>query len=44
MSGCQRFIAQRMGASTESVDGSYVAFVAQPDVAAALMLKAVALA
>jgi len=39
---CERFMAQRMGASTESVDGSHAAFIAHPDVAAALVFKAVA--
>jgi hypothetical protein len=41
---CERFMAQRAGAVTESVDGSHVAFVAHPDVAAGLILKAVAAA
>jgi hypothetical protein len=40
----QRFMAQRMGAATEAVDGSHAAFIAHPDVAAALILKAVAAA
>ena len=39
---CERFMAQRMRASTVSVDGSHAAFIAHPDVAAALVLKAVA--
>jgi pimeloyl-ACP methyl ester carboxylesterase len=39
---CERFMAQRMGASTESVDGSHTAFIAHPEIAAALILKAVA--
>jgi len=38
----QRFMAKRMNAVTESVDGSHAAFIAQPDVAAGLILKAVA--
>jgi pimeloyl-ACP methyl ester carboxylesterase len=37
---CERFMAQRMGAVTESVDGSHAAFIAQPDVASSLILKA----
>jgi pimeloyl-ACP methyl ester carboxylesterase len=37
---CERFMAQRMGAVTESVDGSHVAFIAQPDIASSLILKA----
>jgi pimeloyl-ACP methyl ester carboxylesterase len=37
---CERFMAQRMGAVTESVDGSHSAFIAQPDVASSLILKA----
>ncbi len=40
----ERFMAKRMEAVTESVDGSHVAFIAQPDVAAGLILKAVAAA
>ncbi len=39
---CERFMAQRMNAVTESVDGSHVAFIAQPDVASGLILKALA--
>jgi pimeloyl-ACP methyl ester carboxylesterase len=39
---CERFMAQRMNAVTESVDGSHVAFIARPDVAAALVLKSLA--
>jgi pimeloyl-ACP methyl ester carboxylesterase len=39
---CQRFMAQRMRASTVSVDGSHAAFIAHPDIAAALVVKAVA--
>jgi pimeloyl-ACP methyl ester carboxylesterase len=39
---CERFMAQRMGASTESVDGSHAAFIAHPEIAAAVILKAVA--
>jgi hypothetical protein len=38
----QRFMAKRSGAVTESVKGSHVAFISQPDVATALILKAVA--
>jgi hypothetical protein len=36
------FMAQRMNGITESVDGSHVAFIAQPDVASGLILKALA--
>ena len=39
---CERFMAERMNAITESVDGSHVAFVAQPEVASGLILKALA--
>jgi pimeloyl-ACP methyl ester carboxylesterase len=39
---CERFMAKRMDAVTESVDGSHVAFIAKPKVAAELILKAVA--
>jgi pimeloyl-ACP methyl ester carboxylesterase len=39
---CERFMAQRMRASTVSVDGSHAAFIAHPDIAAALVVKAVA--
>jgi pimeloyl-ACP methyl ester carboxylesterase len=39
---CERFMAQRMNATTESVDGSHVAFIAQPDAASSLILKALA--
>jgi pimeloyl-ACP methyl ester carboxylesterase len=39
---CERFMAQRMGAVTESVDGSHAAFIAQPDIASSLILKALA--
>jgi pimeloyl-ACP methyl ester carboxylesterase len=38
----ERFMARRANATTEAVDGSHAAFIAQPDVAAALILKAVA--
>jgi pimeloyl-ACP methyl ester carboxylesterase len=37
----ERFMARRMNAVTESVDGSHAAFIARPDVAAGLILKAV---
>jgi pimeloyl-ACP methyl ester carboxylesterase len=40
----ERFMAKRIGAVTESVDGSHAAFIAHPDIAAALILKAVAAA
>jgi pimeloyl-ACP methyl ester carboxylesterase len=39
---CERFMAQRMNAVTESVDGSHVAFIAQPEVATGLIFKALA--
>ena len=39
---CERFMAQRMNAVTESVDGSHAAFIAKPDVASSLILKALA--
>jgi pimeloyl-ACP methyl ester carboxylesterase len=39
---CERFMAQRMNAVTESVDGSHAAFIAKPDVASGLILKALA--
>jgi len=38
----ERFMAERMKATTESVDGSHAAFIAFPDVAADLILKSVA--
>jgi pimeloyl-ACP methyl ester carboxylesterase len=38
----ERFMAKRMGAVTESVDGSHAAFIARPDVAAGLIQKALA--
>jgi pimeloyl-ACP methyl ester carboxylesterase len=38
----ERFMAERMGATTESIDASHAAFIAQPDVAASLIRKAVA--
>ena len=38
----QRFMARRAAAVTESVDGSHTAFIAQPNVAAGLILEAVA--
>jgi len=41
---CERFMAQRMNASTEEVNGSHAAFIVHPDVAAGLILKAVAAA
>jgi pimeloyl-ACP methyl ester carboxylesterase len=37
----QRFMAKRMGATTETVDGSHAAFIAVPDVAAGLIRRAV---
>ena len=41
---CERFMAQRMNASTEEVNGSHAAFIVHPDVPAGLILKAVAAA
>jgi len=41
---CERFMAQRMNATTETVNGSHAAFIAHPDVAAGLIAKAVAAA
>jgi pimeloyl-ACP methyl ester carboxylesterase len=38
----ERFMAKRIGAVTETVDGSHAAFIARPDVASALILSAVA--
>ena len=38
----ERFMAKRMGAEVENVDGSHAAFIARPDVATALILKGVA--
>jgi pimeloyl-ACP methyl ester carboxylesterase len=38
----ERFMAERMNATTESVDGSHAVFIALPDVAADLILKALA--
>jgi pimeloyl-ACP methyl ester carboxylesterase len=38
----QHFFADRMGATTESIPGSHVAFIAQPAQAAALIKRAVA--
>jgi pimeloyl-ACP methyl ester carboxylesterase len=39
---CERFMAKRMNATTESVSGgSHAAFIAQPDIAASLILKAI---
>src|SRR3984885_2833565 len=39
---CERFMAQRMNAVTGSVDGSHAAFIAQPEIATDLILKALA--
>jgi pimeloyl-ACP methyl ester carboxylesterase len=39
---CERFMAKRMNAVTESVDASHVAFISRPDVASGLILKALA--
>jgi pimeloyl-ACP methyl ester carboxylesterase len=39
---CERFMAQRMNANIETVSGgSHAAFIAQPDIAASLILKAI---
>jgi pimeloyl-ACP methyl ester carboxylesterase len=38
----ERFMAERMGATTETIDGSHTAFIAQPVAATAFILKAVA--
>jgi pimeloyl-ACP methyl ester carboxylesterase len=38
----EAFMAQRMDATTEHIDGSHTAFIAQPTVAAALIAKAAA--
>jgi len=37
----ERFMATRMGAETISIDGSHTAFIAHPDVAAELILRAI---
>ena len=37
----EQFMAKRMNAETESVDGSHAAFIAHPDLAAKVILKAV---
>jgi hypothetical protein len=37
-------MAKRMNAVTESVNGSHAAFIAHPDIAAGLILKAAAAA
>jgi pimeloyl-ACP methyl ester carboxylesterase len=39
---CERFMAERMNAVTESVDASHVAFISRPDVASGLILKTLA--
>jgi hypothetical protein len=39
---CERFMAQRMNAVTDSVDASHVAFIARPELASGLILKALA--
>jgi pimeloyl-ACP methyl ester carboxylesterase len=39
---CERFMARRMNANVESVSGgSHAAFIARPDIAASLILKAI---
>jgi pimeloyl-ACP methyl ester carboxylesterase len=40
----ERFMAKRMNAVTESINGSHAAFIAHPQIAAGLILKAVAAA
>jgi pimeloyl-ACP methyl ester carboxylesterase len=37
---CERHMAKRMNATTEEVDGSHAAFIAQPEIAAHLILRA----
>jgi pimeloyl-ACP methyl ester carboxylesterase len=37
---CQAFMAKRMGAVTETVDGSHAVFIAKPEVAAELITRA----
>ena len=39
---CERSMAQRVNAVTESVDASHCAFIAQPEIASGLILKALA--
>jgi pimeloyl-ACP methyl ester carboxylesterase len=39
---CERFMAKRMDATVTSVDGSHAAFIAKPDVATEVILKALA--
>jgi len=38
----ERFMAERMGAATESIAGSHTAFIAQPVAVAAFIKKALA--
>jgi hypothetical protein len=38
----ERFMAQRAGATTETIKGSHTAFIAQPVAATAFILQAVA--
>ena len=38
----ERFMAKRMGATTESIDGSHTAFIARPVAVAAFIMKALA--
>jgi pimeloyl-ACP methyl ester carboxylesterase len=38
----ERFMAQRMGATTESIKGSHTAFIAQPVAVASFITKALA--
>ena len=37
---CERMMAKRMNATTETIDGSHVAFISHPDVAAGLVHQA----
>jgi pimeloyl-ACP methyl ester carboxylesterase len=37
---CERMMAKRMNANTETIDGSHVAFISHPDIAAGLIHKA----
>jgi len=38
---CERFMAKRMNATVESVQGSHVAFIARPDIAAGVIQRAI---
>jgi pimeloyl-ACP methyl ester carboxylesterase len=41
---CERHMAKRMGATTEEIEGSHAAFIAQPEIAAHLVLRALGMA